>query len=270
MQAGHPPRNIHPSGTIVSSNWFVTPKPEVQPVLRLFCFPYAGGSAKTFVRWKPLLPAGVDLVAVQPPGRGTRIFEPPYQSIADFTADLLREIRPHLDVPYAFLGHSLGASMAFELLLALRAEGRPLPVHFIASGSTPPHRARSKRGAASMSDEELTAAVRSMRGTPESVLQNEELMALYLPALRGDFAIVDSCPLRPAEPLPCSLSLLGALDDELVHPEHLVAWERHFERRDTLRWFEGGHFFIDAMSHAVADTVGDILTRTSVDEVVQS
>ena len=49
--------------------WLKTLRPNPQARLRLFCFPYAGGGASLFARWGELLPAAIDVCAVQPPGR---------------------------------------------------------------------------------------------------------------------------------------------------------------------------------------------------------
>jgi len=44
--------------------------------MRLFCFPYAGGTAAVFRNWPRYLPAEIEVCAVQYAGRGGRIAEP--------------------------------------------------------------------------------------------------------------------------------------------------------------------------------------------------
>ena len=50
--------------------------------MRLFCFPYAGGGATLYRDWAAHLPAGVQVIPVELPGRGARLREPPFVNIA--------------------------------------------------------------------------------------------------------------------------------------------------------------------------------------------
>ena len=55
--------------------WVRSPKPNPRAVLRLFCFPYAGGSDVTFRTWPMELPPGVEVCGIQLPGHGSRVSE---------------------------------------------------------------------------------------------------------------------------------------------------------------------------------------------------
>src|SRR5438105_14018756 len=109
------------------NSWFLVPRRVRQPRLRLFCFPFAGGSVSTFVGWPALLPGDIEVWAAQLPGRAARIGEP---AIGDMTLLLDRleaAMAPALDRPFALFGHSMGAIIAFELVRRLRRRGRRLP-----------------------------------------------------------------------------------------------------------------------------------------------
>ena len=56
---------------------FRQPSAQGAPRLRLVCFPFAGGTAALYRRWRDALPATVEVCAVELPGRGLRIGEPP-------------------------------------------------------------------------------------------------------------------------------------------------------------------------------------------------
>src|SRR5262245_3757998 len=90
--------------------------------LRLFAFPCAGRGASLFFPWRAALPAWIELVSVQLPGREGRIGEPAFQRLNAAVAALLLEIVPLLEGPYAFFGHSMGALLCFELARALRLQ----------------------------------------------------------------------------------------------------------------------------------------------------
>ena len=58
-------------------------------ILRLFCFPYAGGGAAAFRTWPESLPDSVALCGVQPPGRENRIGEGPIADVHELVVRLL-------------------------------------------------------------------------------------------------------------------------------------------------------------------------------------
>ncbi len=63
-------------------------------ILRLFCFPYAGGAAAAFRMWPAFLPDTVELCGVQPPGRENRISEESIADVHDLVARLLPSLAP--------------------------------------------------------------------------------------------------------------------------------------------------------------------------------
>src|SRR5688572_9848315 len=85
------------------------------PSLRLYCLPYAGSSASVYVRWKRRLPAWIEVVPVELPGRGRRIGEPLQTTVAGVLDRIASDVRPEPGQPFALFGHSLGAILAFEL-----------------------------------------------------------------------------------------------------------------------------------------------------------
>lgn len=61
------------NNSILLTPWLVRHRATPQALVRLFCFPYAGGAAHIFRSWPASLPPFVDVYAVQPPGRGFRM-----------------------------------------------------------------------------------------------------------------------------------------------------------------------------------------------------
>lgn len=213
--------------------------------MRLFCFPYAGGGASAYRGWHDLLPPGVELVAIQPPGRETRFNEPPLRDMSAMLAEVARAMAPMLDRPYAVFGHSLGSLVAFELVRLLRQSGLPLPEHLFVSGRRAPHVPIDRRAFHDLADADLIDELRKMRGMTDQLLENEELMAVLLPTLRADFAVHDTYRYREQPALALPVTVFGGLEDEVTTPENLAAWSSMTAAASQVRLFPGGHFFIN-------------------------
>src|SRR5437870_4644362 len=97
---------------------------------RVFCLPSAGGGASVFREWRLAQGDDLEVVAIELPGRETRIAEPLRERVAALVDDL-RDTLP-TDRPYALFGHSMGGLIAFELARALVAP-RPAPAHLFVS-----------------------------------------------------------------------------------------------------------------------------------------
>ena len=245
------------------SKWFVIPRRNPNALIRLFCLPYAGGNASTFTNWSKDLLADAELVAVQPPGRANRIWDPPHTTMQDLIADLYPAIRGLVDKPYILLGHSLGSRVAFELARELRRRRHRLPAHFIASGSRAPHLPMHDKMIHKLPREEFIAALRDLNGTPETVLQNDELMELSLPSLRADFKLSETYSPADEPPLDSTLSVFSGENDQAISQSDLIAWRRHFVHGGTITFFPSDHFFIDKVRDLVLAQLRGLLFRAA-------
>ena len=77
-------------------------------MIRLFCVPYAGGSALVYKPWiADFQRQGIELIPLEMKGRGSRITESFYADFEEAKEDLLQMIYQYLeesDHPFAFLG----------------------------------------------------------------------------------------------------------------------------------------------------------------------
>lgn len=211
--------------------------------VRLFCLPYAGGSAMAYARWRRLLPSWIAAELVEFPGRGARMDEPLGTDPHDLAWQLADEIGDRLDRPYALFGHSLGAVVAYELAHVLVARGAAPPLVLFASGTEAPSVRDDSDWRRPRSDAELIAELRAMRGTPEEAIASAELMETFLPILRADFLMCGAFAYRPRPKLPCPIHTLGGTEDDGAVAA-LEAWGRETEAGFRLDLVRGSHFFI--------------------------
>lgn len=223
--------------------------------LQLFCFPYAGGSASGFLPWRTGLAADVELCAVQLPGRGARLAEPPLRDLDGLLAALASVIREQARPPFAFFGHSLGALVAFELTRRLRRARLPMPERLIVSAaSAPPCRGPSRR-LHELDDDALLQALRDYNGSPPEALAHRELMELLLPAIRADFALLHDYRYGAEAALNLPITVLAGRRDTHVPAGSLEGWQECSTVPVRQRWFEGDHFFLHTEIHSVLTVV---------------
>ncbi len=192
--------------------------------VRLFCFPYAGGSASIFRAWSSGLAPEIELCAVHLPGRERRMMEPPFTRLAPMVETLAQSLEPQMDLPFAFFGHSMGALISFELARRLRLEGQRGPDHLFVSGHRAPQLPPPRPPIYQLPEQEFVEELRRFEGTPEEILQNVELLQLLIPALRADFEVVGTYSHAAEAPLDCPISVFGGREDSEVSEEELENW----------------------------------------------
>lgn len=225
--------------------WILGPPPDPSARLRLFCFPYAGGGASVFHGWGPSLPAGVAVYPVQPPGRENRLREPAFTAIGPLVEAAATALRPLLRPPFALFGHSLGALVAFELARRLRREGAPAPACLFASGCRAPQLQRpAVLPAHRLPKDVFIAELRRLKGTPEAVLNNAELLEVLLPVLLADFAAAETYRYTEEKPLDSPITVFGGDEDGQVDGHGLAAWAAQTAAAFRLHRLPGGHFFL--------------------------
>ncbi|MDT7543403.1 MAG: hypothetical protein QOE33_3307 [Acidobacteriota bacterium] len=232
------------SHTFTTSPWTAGAKPNPRARIRLFCFPYAGGGTTIYRTWSSALPSTVEVVPIQLPGRGRRLSEPLFTSVEELTPVLAQALLPYCDLPFVFFGHSMGATISFELACHLRREHNLQPRHLLISGRRAPQVPNPSPYTHNLPDPEFIRTLRELNGTPKEVTEHPELMELMLPLLRADFALSETYTYRPVEPLECPLSVYGGTQDVDVTREQLEAWREVTTGHFSLRFFPGDHFFL--------------------------
>lgn len=225
--------------------WFPGADPAATGAVRLFCLPHAGGGAGAFHGWREALGSGIAVCPVRFPGRESRAGETPAETMAELVAGLAQAIEPYLDQPFAIFGHSTGAVIGFELCRTLRSCGRPRPVCLMASGARAPQYRLNHVPPPEPSEEELVAQLRRLEGVPAEVLNNPELFALILPALRADTRLYRRYVYTEGPPLECPIRAYGGTSDPDVHRAQLDAWARQTTSSFAVRIYEGGHFYLN-------------------------
>lgn len=240
----------------VSGDWIIRPRPVPNARARLVCCPYAGGAASIYRAWAPLLSPGIELCALQLPGREQRHREPPLTSMEEVVEATVQATLLLADRPLVLFGHSMGAIIAYETARALATRGI-LVRHLIVSGRRAPHLGRIRDNAHDLPDADLVKQLRRLNGTPAEVLENDELLAIILPVVRADFRVIETYVQKETTRLTCDLSVLGGESDTDVDLASLHAWREVTTGKVEIRTFPGDHFYLSSQRTALLQFINE-------------
>ncbi|CZF82418.1 thioesterase II family protein [Grimontia marina] len=242
------PRRMQSVKSNKPSSWFRVLKTHPNIRRRIFCFPHAGGAASYFKQWPEAVPEDTEFVVVQYPGREERLNHPCINNMEDMVRALFDQLtgNPHLlQIPFVIFGHSMGASIGYELILELQKAGLRLPVALVASATDAPGYANPTQFHIS-SDSELVEEIVRLSPSLSFLKEHEELLEMVLPALRADYQLIETYGKRnePRPPLPIPIKkLIGDNDSELSRDDALL-WKNQTSANFSLQSFPGGHFYL--------------------------
>lgn len=224
--------------------------------MRLFLFPFAGGSPTAFWKWAMEFPGHFESWIAHYPGRGSRFNETPIKQIDILVDKLYQSIRLYLDKPFVFFGHSLGGLVAFELVKVLRQENLPEPKVLFVSACGAPQYPDPNMPIHALPDAEFRKALQELNGTPVEILAHPDLMELLTPTLRADFEAFERYNYIPNEsPLNFPIVAFGGENDSRVSRARLDAWAAQTNSPSKVECFPGDHFFIIDMKEAVMRSI---------------
>ncbi|MEQ8825280.1 MAG: SDR family NAD(P)-dependent oxidoreductase [Filomicrobium sp.] len=229
----------------LASRWLQTSIPRPNARIRLFCIPHGGGGAQAYRELAQVLPDWVEVVAIQPPGRGPRLREDAISEMDKMRGEIVEAITPLLDRPYAVFGHSVGALIAFEVARELEMRNALAPLRvFLSAFASPadPSRATDLHKA---SDDELLSY---LSGIGQDALGSEmpqDLKDMVLSAVRADFRLAAEHLAASLPKLQSPVALLGGEQDESVPVGALEGWQAYLASKPALRMFGGGHFYTE-------------------------
>jgi pyochelin biosynthetic protein PchC len=241
--------------TEASGTWIRRFHPLDDPVCRLVCLPHAGASAIAFYPLSRGLAErhGIEALVVQYPGRLDRGAEPCCEDVAAMAHAVAGELPEWTDRPLAVLGHSMGATVGFELARLMEA-GPRAPFRLIVSGQRSPD-LQSRAPVSAVASEELVWELARLGGTSAALLSDPELLRMVLPPLRGDYLALSRYRSHPEPLLNCPITALVGEQDPAVPVAALSGWARTTRGPFGTRVFHGGHFYLETRREQFLDEV---------------
>lgn len=209
---------------------------------QLVCLPHAGGAASFYRPMAKALSPDVEVLAVQYPGRQDRFAEPCVRDFRALADQAFAAVRFAVDGrPVALFGHSMGALLAFHVAKRLEADGIE-PLVLFPSAMRPSGRPDDLPHLAD--DDELVAEIAMLNGTEERLLDSDDMRAVILPALRGDYTALSTYRLDGTA-VRCPIVCLAGGEDDHVLAGDVAAWEECTSGPYEMNVFPGGHFYLN-------------------------
>jgi surfactin synthase thioesterase subunit/NAD(P)-dependent dehydrogenase (short-subunit alcohol dehydrogenase family) len=261
---------------VAGHGWLVFPRPNPSAQMRLFCFPYAGGNAATYRPWAEALDAGVELVAVDPPGRANRIHEAPIDNLEGFLIALVAAMSLFLDKPAAFFGHCLGGLTAFEAARRLQRQGSIDLRHLFVSGARSPRRLNrfgrfeedlltnllkhpefdARVALYDQAEGVVAEMIRHFNiGLTKDFLASAELRTLLMPAIRAEFRMGAHYRFTSEPSWDAAITCFTGVDDPYVSREDALGWSEHTRRIFCLHLRAGAHFLVVDDRDFIVETI---------------
>ncbi|WP_217215483.1 thioesterase II family protein [Streptomyces sp. AC550_RSS872] len=241
--------------------WIRRFHPADSATTRLVCLPHAGGSAPYFFPVSKALAPEVDVVAVQYPGRQDRRQEKCIESIPELADAVTAELLPLTDKPLVLFGHSMGASLAFEVGMRLEKAGT-VPLALFASGRRAPSRYREEN-VHLRNDDEIIAELKALSGTRSEVLADEEILRMALPAIRGDYKAAETYRHTDGVRLAAPIHVHYGEDDPRVSLDEARAWADHTTGHFELKTYPGGHFYLNEQAPRVIEAIARVTSTVT-------
>lgn len=226
-------------------SWIRYSLPRERPQTRLFCLPFAGGTAAAFCRWSRQLPDEIEVCPVQFPGHGHRLSEEPIDDVFALVDAAVEGLGRKLDeLPYAIFGYSMGALIAFELTRALRRKGLRQPDRLFVAARRAPDVDTLYHAIHELPDADFLEEIRQFEGTPAGFFSEPALVRLALPALRADFRLCETYAYEKEAPLEVPITAFAGAGDVAAPPESVIPWREQTTLGFEMRICPGGHFFL--------------------------
>jgi surfactin synthase thioesterase subunit len=222
--------------------------------INLIALPFAGGNRYCYRRLEQLLPTFIKLVALEYPGRGTRIREGLLTDIDLIVEDLYNQLRQLPNEKYAIYGHSMGGLLACLLTRRTIRGGLSAPVHLIITGTTGPSARSEDRKRHLLGKKEFLQEIRHMQGSPDEVLADEDVLEYFEPILRADFQASETYVHSKSDPLDLPFTIITGTEEDMT-PQDVHAWQKESSLKVDFRRLPGKHFFIFDWPEKVAEII---------------
>ena len=225
----------------------------------IFCFTYAGGTAKFFEVIEDALKPEVKLVKLEYSGHGSRAKEKLCEDFIEVSDDLYPVIRDYIKEynisGYALMGYSMGSIVAFVMLQKIKTMDEiPLPKHVFLAAHEPMTRIIMSDIPEEEIDEYVKKRTIEFDAVGQDLIDNRVFWRMYLPLYKADYFMIARYNF---EDMAFSTSIPATVfySEEDTAYSDMVLWKKYFTEDVEYDCYEGPHFFINDHFEDMAKTI---------------
>ena len=226
--------------------------------IKLFCVPYAGGTAEVFTGLKEYLNDDIELVCIEYSGHGKRAKEPFYKTFDEMVKDTAGAINSQLEEGenFARFGYSMGSVVCFECMINGLLKGEP-SYFLIASHEAPGEHWESMDYAVldDMAFFKKIVEFGGFKAEDERRMENRFFRKLIFDPIKADYDLIAQYELKSLKKLDVPVTMMYSPDD--VKKEAAALWQNRFEKKIEFIEIGENHFFINTEQMRVAKIINE-------------
>ncbi|WJV55270.1 alpha/beta fold hydrolase [Prodigiosinella aquatilis] len=215
------------------------------PRAHLVIFHHAGGSAAALRTFAKSFPSDFNIILMEMPGRGRRRQEPLL-----FEADkVIQDFFPRIPAedPIVFIGHSLGAYIAYLMASHCRTRDPYRNIGLVAISNLPIH-CRQHFPSLDLSDisqQQLLQFAELAGQLPDWLKQDERLIKQFLQVFAADLSVANSINTEQEAPLVNTPILVIYGKDDPLLPSPPYRWQECTQNAFQMIGIPGDHFILN-------------------------
>lgn len=223
--------------------------------MKLLCLPYAGGSAQTLKnKLGQYLDSTIEVVLIELPGRGKCFGEKLISDFRELISYLMPRVLAEIDdeTEYSLLGYSMGSRIIYALYYEIVNRKLQKPSSLFFCSAVPPNIPYDRK---SLDRESIILELKRLGGTDREVLDNSQLMDIFIPIMRADMCVLYSYVYKEVEDkikVPVIVQY-GTHDNDVIN--YITDWADYVEGPCEFYGYEDGHFFINKFYREIAAVI---------------
>ena len=213
--------------------------------VKVFCLPYAGGSASIYFDWKQKYTSIAEIIPIEYRGHGSLFGEPFYQDANEAADHICNKILRESPENYIIYGHSMGSLIALLVVIRLEKGGyTPLPKAIVAGGTRPPHLKHKDEQLAHLPKDQFMEKILGLGQTDPEIMNMPELVDMLYDVFYADVKLCEEYQydeLLPGISIPMVI-MTGSKDLEAPLDE-MKEWARYTSNSFYIKEFNADHFF---------------------------
>ena len=213
--------------------------------MKIYCLPYAGGSANLYFDWKKKYASVAEIIPVEYKGHGSLFGEPFYKDADEAADDIYTRICNEKPTNYMIYGHSMGSLIALLVAIKLeKSDYKPLPKAVMVGGMRPPHLRHKDEPLSHLPKDEFMQKIVDLGQMDLEIMNEPELVDILYGIIHADLALTEAY--EPNEELPeisIPMIVMTGREDKEAPFDEMCQWEWYTTSHFYLKKFDGGHFF---------------------------